>query len=162
MASEEKKFEKTYNELSGKVYSLARYKGLSTEDSRDIVQETFAAVFAGYHTFMNKSSIKTYVISIAQNKISDFYRKKYKRNETGLDESITKDAADKDIVEVTDVQNQVSKLTKDQQYLLHLVFTQGLNFNEAAAVMNIPAGTVKSRMFKIRGILKQGLGENYR
>ncbi len=162
LAREEKIFEKLYNDLSPKVYSLARFKGLSKEDSQDVVQDTFSAVFAGYHSFENKSSVKTYVISIAQNKIADFYRRKYKKNETALDENIESESGDGNIVETADVKKQVAKLTDEQQMLIHLIFTQGLNFNEAAAVMGIPPGTVKSRMFKIRSILKHGLGEDYR
>ena len=69
---------------------------------------------------------------------------------------------DEGIIEKTDVIAQVEKLTDEQKELLHLIFTQGLSYDEAAAVMNVPAGTIKSRMFAIRNILKQGLGEDYR
>ena len=162
MDRESKLFEKLFTKYSGKVYSLARFKGLSGQDSQDIVQETFAAVFASYHSFQNKSSVKTYIVSIARNKIADFYRKRYKNPETELDEEIQRPSQDEGIIEKTDVIAQVEKLTDEQKELLHLIFTQGLSYDEAAAVMNVPAGTIKSRMFAIRNILKQGLGEDYR
>lgn len=162
MNREEKIFEKLYQDYSGKIYSLARFKGLNGADSQDIVQETFAAVFAGYHSFQNKASVKTYIVSIANNKIADFYRKRYKRGETELDEEIAAEPRDESVIEKTDVKAQVARLTPEQKELLHLIFTQGLNYDEAAALMDIPAGTVKSRMFAIRKILKQGLGDHYR
>ena len=162
MNREEKIFEKLYQDYSGKVYSLARFKGLSEADSQDIVQDTFAAVFAGYHSFQNKASVKTYIVSIANNKIADFYRKRYKRGETELDEEIAAAPRDERVIEKTDVAAQVEELNSEQKELLHLIFTQGLSYGEAAAVMNIPAGTVKSRMYAIRNTLRQGLGEGYR
>ena len=162
MNREERIFEKLYTDYSGRVYSLARFKGLNEVDSQDIVQDTFAAVFAGYHSFQNKSSVATYITAIAKNKIADFYRKRYKRGETELDETMATEPLNESIVEKTDVKAQIAELDGEQKELLHLIFTQGLGYNEAAAVMNIPAGTVKSRMFAIRKILKQGLGESYR
>ena len=135
---------------------------MSGQDSQDIVQETFAAVFASYHSFQNKSSVKTYIVSIARNKIADFYRKRYKNPETELDEEIQSPPQDEGVIEKTDISAQVEKLTDEQKELLHLIFTQGLSYDEAAAVMNVPAGTIKSRMFTIRNTLKQGLGEDYR
>ena len=162
MNREETIFEKLYDGYSGKVYSLARFKGLNEADSQDIVQETFAAVFAGYHSFQNKASIKTYIVSIAGNKIADFYRKRYKYGETELTEEIAAEPRDESVIEKTDVKAQVEGLNGEQKELLHLIFTQGLSYDEAAAVLNIPAGTVKSRMFAIRNTLRRGLGESYR
>lgn len=162
MDRESKVFEKLFIKYSGKVYSLARFKGLNGQDSQDIVQETFAAVFASYHSFQNKSSLKTYIVSIARNKIADYYRKRYKSLETELDEEIGIPSQDENVIEKTDVSVQVDKLTDKQKELLHMIFTQGLSYDEAAAVMNVPAGTIKSRMFAIRNTLKQGLGEDYR
>ena len=162
MDRESKLIERLFIKYSGKVYSLARFKGLSMQDSQDIVQETFVAVFASYHSFENKSSVNTYIVSIARNKIADFYRKRYKKPETELDEEIQTPPQYESVIEKTDVSAQVEKLTDEQKELLHLIFTQGLSYDEAAAVMNVPAGTIKSRMFAIRHTLKQGLGEDYR
>lgn len=162
MNRESKTFEKLFIEFSDKVYSLSRFKGLSEADSQDIVQDTFAAIFASYHSFQNKASIKTYIISIAQNKIADFYRKRYKRDETELSREIPSETATGSLIEKTDVKKQVENLKEEQRELLYLVFTQGLSYDEAAVIMNVPAGTIKSRMFKIRNTLKEALGENYR
>ena len=155
-------FEKLYQDYSEKVYSLSRFKGLSMQDSQDIVQDTFAAVFAGYHSFENKSSIKTYIVSIAKNKIADFYRKKYRHPEEELSGTMETGPQTDNVIEKTDIARQVENLDAEQQELLHMIFTQGLSYSEAAAVMNIPEGTVKSRMFQIRKKIKEGLGAGYR
>ena len=155
-------FDKLYQDYSEKVYSLSRFKGLSMQDSQDIVQDTFAAVFAGYRSFENKSSIKTYIISIAKNKIADFYRKKYRHPEEELSGEMEAESQTDSVIEKTDIVNQMKNLDAEQQELLHMIFTQGLSYKEAAAVLNIPEGTIKSRMFVIRNKIKEGLGANYR
>ena len=115
--------------IVGKYTPLRALKGLNEQDSQDIVQETFAAVFASYHSFQKNSSIKTYIVSIAQNKISDFYRKKYRNNEVGLEEDIeSEQETEENVIKKTDIEKQLSKLSEDQNQLLHLIFSQGLSY----------------------------------
>ena len=56
--------------------SYAMMKVDSKQDAEDLVQEMFLAGYKSYKKFENKSSIKTWLISILKNKISDYYRKK--------------------------------------------------------------------------------------
>ena len=58
----------------------------SKEDAEDLVQDVFISAFENYEKFQWNSSVKTWLISILKNKISDFYRKKYNnKNEITLD-----------------------------------------------------------------------------
>ena len=157
----DKTFEKIYHDFADKVYSLARFKGLSDADAHDVVQDTFMAVYASYHSFEGRSSLKTYVVSIARHKIADFYRRISRRREEMLQDTLrAKDRPD-ETEERVDVEQAVDRLKEEDQELLHLIFTQGLNYKEAGAIMNIPEGTVKSRMYKIRSRLKKQLGGEY-
>ena len=56
--------------------SYALLKVDSRQDAEDLVQEMFLSGFKSYDSFENKSGIKTWLISILRNKISDFYRSK--------------------------------------------------------------------------------------
>ena len=51
----------------------------SKEDAEDLVQDVFISAFENYEKFQWNSSVKTWLISILKNKISDFYRKKYNK-----------------------------------------------------------------------------------
>lgn len=160
--SHDKTFTKLYNDYSDKVYSLARFKGLGEDASLDIVQDTFLALFSTYHSFNEKSSIKTYIVSIARHKIADYYRKKYLHNEDELDSNLEVPMDTEVLIEGLDVKRSIEKLGEKDRELLHLVFTQGLNYKEVSIILDVPEGTVKSRMFKARKKIKGSLGGDYR
>ena len=162
MSSQSKIFEKLFNEYSDKVYSLARFKGICDTDAQDVVQETFIAVIASYHSYEGKANIKTYILSIARHKIADYYRKKSIRCEQELSESLKSEAISNDNIETLNIKNAVDKLKKEDKELIYLIFTLGLNYQETAVIVNIPEGTIKSRMFKIRKLIKNNLGGSYR
>lgn len=62
----------------------AMQKISDTETAKDIVQDTFLVAAQNFNKFQNKSSPKTWLFSILNNKISDYYRKKY-RQDTKVD-----------------------------------------------------------------------------
>lgn len=71
-----KKWVKAY---SSELYQWACYKTSDNETARDIVQETFLAAVRYVDKFEEKSSAKTWLFSILNNKISDHHRKKFRQ-----------------------------------------------------------------------------------
>lgn len=63
------------NEYSDELYSWAFHKVSSKEVAEDIVQETFIAAFKGFENYRGESKPKTWLFSILNNKIIDYYRK---------------------------------------------------------------------------------------
>ncbi|WP_343565388.1 sigma-70 family RNA polymerase sigma factor [Sphingobacterium sp.] len=49
------------------------------QDAEDIVQNVFISAFESYHSFQNRSSVKTWLMAILKNKVAEFYRKKYRQ-----------------------------------------------------------------------------------
>ncbi|MBA3899036.1 MAG: sigma-70 family RNA polymerase sigma factor [Bacteroidetes bacterium] len=66
-------------EFSDELYKWAFHKTSDVETSRDLVQDTFLAAVKSYDKFEGKSSPKTWLFSILNNKIADYYRKEYKQ-----------------------------------------------------------------------------------
>lgn len=66
--------EKWVNQFSDDLYSWALYKTSSKETAEDLVQETFLAAFNKIATFQGKSQPKTWLFSILNNKVIDYYR----------------------------------------------------------------------------------------
>ncbi|WP_306350016.1 sigma-70 family RNA polymerase sigma factor [Flavobacterium sp. '19STA2R22 D10 B1'] len=66
------------NEFGDELYSWAYYKTSREEIAQDLVQDTFIAAFENLHKFKEQSAPKTWLLSILNNKIVDFYRKKSK------------------------------------------------------------------------------------
>lgn len=62
------------------LLNMANYLISNQQDAEDLVQDVFISAFENYENFKNNSSVKTWLISILKNKISDFYRTKYKNN----------------------------------------------------------------------------------
>jgi len=60
------------------MISWTMYKIADTETAKDIVQDTFLAIVKNIDKFNNESNPKTWIFSILNNKIADYYRKKYK------------------------------------------------------------------------------------
>ncbi|MDD5149063.1 MAG: sigma-70 family RNA polymerase sigma factor [Flavobacterium sp.] len=69
-----KLFENWVNQFSDELFSWALYKTSSKETAEDLVQETFLAAFHKIDTFQGKSQPKTWLFSILNNKVIDYYR----------------------------------------------------------------------------------------
>ncbi len=67
------------NEFTNELYKWAYYKTSSAETAEDLVQETFLAAAEKLNTFKGNSSAKTWLYSILNHKIIDYYRKKVNR-----------------------------------------------------------------------------------
>ncbi len=72
------------NIYTEQLLSRAMHKLSNSENAKDIVQDTFLAAAQNFKNFKNESNPKTWLFSILNNKISDFYRKRY-RQDTKLD-----------------------------------------------------------------------------
>lgn len=66
------------NQFSDELYCWAFYKTSSKETAEDLVQETFLSAFHKIDTFQGKSQPKTWLFSILNNKVIDYYRKSAK------------------------------------------------------------------------------------
>jgi RNA polymerase sigma-70 factor (TIGR02943 family) len=80
-------------EYADKMYSWAYYKTSSKETAEDLVQDTFLSAYTNLSGFKGESNPKTWLFSILNNKISDFYRKKL-RTPTILEQLQSDQSAD--------------------------------------------------------------------
>lgn len=83
------------NEFTNELYKWAYYKTSSTETSEDLVQETFLVAAEKFNTFKGDSSPKTWLFSILNHKIIDYYRKNVNKPIT-IESSIISDYFDED------------------------------------------------------------------
>ena len=70
--------ERWINQFSDDLYCWAFYKTSSKETAEDLVQETFLSAFHKIDTFQGNSQPKTWLFSILNNKVIDYYRKSAK------------------------------------------------------------------------------------
>ena len=68
-------FSSWVNDHSDVLYYYAVKHGLSDQDAKDIVQETFLSAWRGFDNYREQSSVRTWLVAILRNKITDHFRK---------------------------------------------------------------------------------------
>mgnify|MGYP000231620742 CR=1 FL=1 len=128
----------------------------------DLVQKTFLACVEAVEAFEGRASFRSYVFGIARNVLHRHYREKHH----GFDPMVVSMSAvaadDRSPAErVTEREEQrlllraLRALPLELQTLLELAYWEGLPDRELAEILEVPAGTIKSRLRKARQQLEQ-------
>jgi RNA polymerase sigma-70 factor, ECF subfamily len=133
--------------------------------AEEIVQDTMLAVWRGAGSFRGESSVRSWVIAIARRQTRDRLRRRRLRvvDDTILDDqpghSPGPEVIALDRAELAQVRSAIRELATSHREVLGLVFGTGLSLPEVADVLEIPLGTVKSRVAAARTALNRNLDE---
>ena len=133
--------------------------------AEEILQDTMLAVWRGAGSFRGESSVRSWVIGIARRQTRDRLRARRLRvvDDTFLAEQAGSgpgpDVLALDRAELAEVMSAIRELAASHRELLGLVFGSGLSLPEVAGVLDIPVGTVKSRLTAARAALTGILSE---
>ncbi|MFB0552950.1 MAG: RNA polymerase sigma factor [Phycisphaerae bacterium] len=125
--------------------------------SWDITQQCWLEIIKGLRKLHDPTNFKAWAYRIATNRTIDWLKEKNKNQHINL-ESIEVDCNRKD--NDLQVEELVQRLKNDSRVILSLYYFEQLSIFEISIALNIPQGTVKSRLFKARVELKQ-LWEKY-
>ena len=130
------------------VERFVRFRMSSKADADDVLQEIFLTAYQKFPQLKNKDSFKAWIISIARNKCNDYFRKKATQYEIPIDELTEKELSDgRHGVSVDNtVRETLSLLGDKDKQILYLYFWKEMPQSEIAKQLNIPIGTVKSRL----------------
>ena len=129
-------------------------------DAEDLVQETFVRLFNYRDRYRPTAKFTTFLYTIARHAWLDMLRKT-RRRETLADElkeeeaSTEYDGGMRQAFLSMDVQEALQQLPDKLRSVVILNLYQGLRYEEIATVLDIPEGTVKSRMFNALNQLKE-------
>jgi RNA polymerase sigma-70 factor (ECF subfamily) len=146
------------------VYSIAlRYSG-DPAIAQDIAQDTFLKLFSTIESFRGDSNFESWLYRIVVNSCFD-QKRKTRRFAPLLDEVLaalrTPDVSVLDEVlrseMSTSVRSVVDSLAPDQRMVIVLRYTQGLSYDEIAAILGCAAGTVASRLNRAHKVLERRL-----
>jgi RNA polymerase sigma-70 factor, ECF subfamily len=133
--------------------------------SEEILQDTMLAVWRGAGSFRGDSSVRSWLIAIARRQARDRLRR-HRMRTVGDDALAGQPSAAPgpehvalDRAEVTEVAAAMRALAAPHREVLGLVFGSGLSLREAAGVLDVPVGTVKSRLAAARTALARRLDE---
>ena len=133
--------------------------------AEEIVQDTMLAVWRGAGSFRGESSARSWVIAIARRQTRDRLRRRRLRV---VDDAFLADQPSSapgpevmalDRADLAEVRGAIRELAASHREVLGLVFGSGLSLPEVAGVLEIPVGTVKSRLFAARAALGRILSE---
>lgn len=166
-------FGKFVDLYQNRVYGFVRRMVPNSEEAEDVTQEVFIRAYQSFGRFDARSSVRTWLFRIAHNLCIDRARKADRTpSHVGLvdpeegDETI--DVADDrwqpDLLamdaELADVvENSIRGMSEKLRSVLLLHDREDLAYEEIANLLDVPVGTVKSRLFLARGHLQNTLNE---
>jgi RNA polymerase sigma-70 factor (ECF subfamily) len=120
--------------------------------SWDITQQTWLEIIKGLRKLHDPKCFKAWAYRIATNRTIDWLKNKKKFQHINLESiEIGTNRKDNDL----QVKELVRRLKSDSRVILSLYYFQQLSIPEISIALNIPTGTVKSRLFKAREELKK-------
>jgi RNA polymerase sigma-70 factor (ECF subfamily) len=150
-------FEDLVRAHQGDVYRLALHLVRDPETAEDVTQEAFVHAFRSLPRFRGTAKFSTWLYRIARNCAVDAIRKRdrRKRLERGLAEP--EPVADASLRAA--LGHAIDALPRDLREAFVVIEVFGLSYREAAAVLGVLPGTLKSRMHRTRRLLMTALGE---
>lgn len=160
---DEEAMARLYVAYEAKIFAFAMKKLNDSQAAADIVHEVMMAAWKGANKFQGRSKVKSWLFGIAHNKIVDFVRKDSRYDSDELEEDLpdTSINSSEELMEVA--QNRdflaycLEKLSDLHKQVVHLAFFEDLSYGEIADIVGIPEGTVKTRMFHAKQLLKKCL-----
>ena len=141
-------FEKLLAEVRSSVERFVRYRMPSQTDADDVLQEVYLSAYRKFSGLKNKDAFKPWIISIARNKCNDYFRAKAAQMEISIEELSQQElsAGRLGISVVHTVRETLDRLGDKDKQILYLYFWKELPQTEIAKLLDIPVGTVKSRL----------------
>jgi RNA polymerase sigma-70 factor, ECF subfamily len=168
------RFEEEALELADQVYRVARHLSGSREEAEDLVQETYARAFRSWRSFTAGTNLRAWLLRILTNLNIDRGRRRQRApdvqsleandyyladrleerggpisEEERVDERLSQDS----------IVDALSEVPHDFRDVLVLVDIGNFTYQDTAQILDIPIGTVMSRLHRARRILKRQLAE---
>ena len=169
------RFEEEALDLSDQVFRVARHLVSSREEAEDLMQETYARAFRSWRSYTPGTNLRAWLLRILTNLNIDRGRRQQRTPQmTSIDEHGDYYLYDKLVEgegETPDEERVIAKLSQgsivdalahvphDFRDVLVLVDIGEFSYADAAQILDIPIGTVMSRLHRARRILKGELAE---
>lgn len=170
MEGDELAFEEVYQHYQKLVYYMAITHLKSASEAEDIVQEVFVDVFKNKHKIKTPQSLTIWVNKITYSRCMDALRKKKEPYSTNFEdeiETIENKSIDADVMEVINrkyvnevIQKCLLEMSEELKMVGLLRFYEEMPLQDISEVLEIPVGTVKSRLHTVKQQLQKKL-ENY-
>lgn len=154
------------------MYNFAYRLTFDEDDAKDLVQETYLKAFRFINSFQQGTNAKAWLFRILKNSFINDFRKKSKEpskidyqevetfyNSDDVNEQITPDLRVESLSNMIgdEVTIALNSLAVDFRTVIILCDLEGFTYEEMAKILDIPIGTVRSRLHRARNLLKDKL-----
>jgi RNA polymerase sigma-70 factor (ECF subfamily) len=154
------------------MYNFGYKLTTDEENAKDLVQDTYMKAFRFINSFEKGTNAKAWLFRILKNSFINDYRKRSKEpakvdyqdvetiyNSDSVDQNITVDLRSETMQNRIgdEVTNALNSLAVDFRIVIILCDLEGFTYEEMAKILDIPIGTVRSRLHRARNLLKARL-----
>jgi RNA polymerase sigma-70 factor, ECF subfamily len=153
--------------LQLRVFRFILRQAASNQDAEDLTQETFLEAYRRLASFQESARFSTWVLGIAQNIVRNYrnrspqFRYKTVQSDSLLTLSDDRENPEESLAQqkrMERLQNGIEQhLTPELRQALIMVTMEDMDYQEAAEILQIPLGTVKTRVFRARKALREFL-----
>jgi RNA polymerase sigma-70 factor, ECF subfamily len=155
----------TYSEIEAEIPRLRRYARALTRDvaaADDLVQDCLARALSKLHLWQQGTDLRAWLFTILHNQYVNYVRRSVREGAPiGLSDNeplLTRSPQQGQRLELRDLERAIAKLPDEQQSAILLVGLEGMRYEEVAAVLGVPVGTIRSRLSRGREALRKLVG----
>jgi RNA polymerase sigma factor (sigma-70 family) len=156
------------------MYNFAYRLTLDPDDAKDLLQDTYLKAYRFIDSFQQGTNAKAWLFRILKNSFINDYRKRSKEpskvdyqevetyyNSEDVDRQITPDLRVEALQDMIgdEISTALNSLDVDFRTVIILCDLEGFKYEEMAKILDIPIGTVRSRLHRARNLLKEKLSE---
>lgn len=156
------------------MYNFAYRLTMDSDDAKDLLQDTYLKAYRFIDSFQQGTNAKAWLFRILKNSFINDYRKKSKEpskvdyqevesfyNSEDVDRQITPDLRVEALQDMIgdEISDALNSLDVDFKTVIILADLEEFKYDEMAKILDIPIGTVRSRLHRARNLLKEKLSE---
>ncbi|MDY7092037.1 MAG: sigma-70 family RNA polymerase sigma factor [Acidobacteriota bacterium] len=158
------------------LYNTAYRMTRNSEDAEDLIQETYLKAYKYYDKFQEGTNLKAWLFKIMKNTFINAYRKRQQvppetdfgeiegSFESLVSEEVIRSIKDPEEELVAgvldeDIQSALEELPEDFRMVVLLADLEGFSYKEIAGILDVPVGTVMSRLYRGRRLLEAAMLE---
>jgi len=154
-----------YQQIEAEIPRLRRYARALTRDAvaaDDLVQESLARGLAKQHLWKEGTDLRAWLFTILHNQYVNQVRRAVREGAavavSDTEPSLTHAADQGKRLELRDLDRALAKLPEEQRTVILLVGLEGMRYEAVAEIIDVPVGTVRSRLSRGREALRRLMG----
>jgi RNA polymerase sigma-70 factor (ECF subfamily) len=154
-----------YRRIEEEIPRLRRYARALTRDvtaADDLVQDCLARALSKVHLWQEGTDLRAWLFTILHNQYVNHVRRAVREGTAvGLSETepmLTSQPNQTKRLALRDLERAIAKLPEEQRAVLLLVGLEGMRYEEVATILDVPVGTIRSRLSRGREMLRQLMG----